>query len=706
LGKSLLLYFFICQICISDLSGVSTIVWTHLFGQMLYDSYTNNWTTVPTEAPATTYPAPIGTTMPPSTGPSTTSKPQPPTAHAPDSKVEKYVLRLSPMRRNFWAGLAVFIFGLYGFIGFLFNGSAFYVGVVFLGVTVCSQVRIPAPLGVIGLPVSLLFDGAVMFLTKYDIPLAIICFAMFIAYAGMGATFAVCFLATIFFGMNVFYRRKLTEYYTSILKNRQVSRDPEMKPNTGTGVAMTSQSLLPFLLKLHPYFLHYVGYPASLVKHDCVEFVDHHVSVDIWRLQDHVIANFRQSTDIEAASSPMQAHVPVKSVPPAGYATVGTFSPTAYANMVDVALDVVNGPISPVMPCAIIDVTRPAASTTGGGGVAGKSTPIMFFVHGGLWKVGSSRTHTQVQLHADLIARGWIVISCNYRQDTWPNQLADTKACLEYVISHCVEWAGSVDNIHFMGASTGGHILTQVYCDMQCLLRHPFRPASMTLLYPVTDPMDNDHYGADMIPIPLDSLHTRPKQSMMSYLFESMVLKHKCPVEELNRWSPLVILTQQIELLTHAVTAANSTDMNVNANVNGQQPAMIPDFFYWPRTYLVHGELDSIVPCEQTILFHDKLRELRRLQAKLYARPNASAPPAPSAPFLYQQGQPIPQPQSFKSPQQMASPGAPIANPNRVQTAVGSDDFLLVPGGKHLFELSGCTTVNPVNNLIVDWLQH
>ncbi|HEV3212739.1 MAG TPA: alpha/beta hydrolase [Acidimicrobiales bacterium] len=104
-------------------------------------------------------------------------------------------------------------------------------------------------------------------------------------------------------------------------------------------------------------------------------------------------------------------------------------------------------------PAHRLDVLVPRAGATG--------APVMVFVHGGAWTIGSKEQQCRPMLF-ELAARGWVVVSCNYRLSptaTWPDHIVDVKRVLAWTRSNVAAYGG--DAARFLGISgnsAGGHL--------------------------------------------------------------------------------------------------------------------------------------------------------------------------------------------------------------------------------------------------------
>jgi acetyl esterase/lipase len=101
----------------------------------------------------------------------------------------------------------------------------------------------------------------------------------------------------------------------------------------------------------------------------------------------------------------------------------------------------------------LLDVIRPREGTQG--------APVMLYVHGGAWTIGSKRDQALPML-CELAARGWVCVSINYRlspRATWPDHVVDVKRALVWTKEHASEFGG--DPARFLaisGGSAGGHL--------------------------------------------------------------------------------------------------------------------------------------------------------------------------------------------------------------------------------------------------------
>jgi acetyl esterase/lipase len=87
--------------------------------------------------------------------------------------------------------------------------------------------------------------------------------------------------------------------------------------------------------------------------------------------------------------------------------------------------------------------------------------PVLLFVHGGAWTVGSKREQCLPMLF-ELATRGWVCVSINYRlspKATWPDHIIDVKHSIAWVKEHIGEFGGDPERfLTICGDSAGGHL--------------------------------------------------------------------------------------------------------------------------------------------------------------------------------------------------------------------------------------------------------
>lgn len=91
--------------------------------------------------------------------------------------------------------------------------------------------------------------------------------------------------------------------------------------------------------------------------------------------------------------------------------------------------------------------------------------PVMFFIHGGAWMVGTDKRHQGMPLLQHLASRGWVCVSINYRLSpkwAFPAHLIDCKLALAWVKEHITEYGGDPSQVVVSGGSAGGHLTALV----------------------------------------------------------------------------------------------------------------------------------------------------------------------------------------------------------------------------------------------------
>jgi acetyl esterase/lipase len=86
--------------------------------------------------------------------------------------------------------------------------------------------------------------------------------------------------------------------------------------------------------------------------------------------------------------------------------------------------------------------------------------PVMVYIHGGAWVIGDKREQGKPMMF-ELVARGWVCVSINYRlspKAVWPDHIVDCKRALAWVKEHIAEYGGDPDFVAVSGGSAGGHL--------------------------------------------------------------------------------------------------------------------------------------------------------------------------------------------------------------------------------------------------------
>jgi acetyl esterase/lipase len=103
-----------------------------------------------------------------------------------------------------------------------------------------------------------------------------------------------------------------------------------------------------------------------------------------------------------------------------------------------------------------LDVYRPASGCSG--------APVLLQIHGGGWMFGNKHEQA-LPLIYHLAARGWIVVTPNYRlspRARFPDHLVDCKRALAWVRRNVAGYGGDPGFVAVTGGSAGGHLTALV----------------------------------------------------------------------------------------------------------------------------------------------------------------------------------------------------------------------------------------------------
>ena len=93
-------------------------------------------------------------------------------------------------------------------------------------------------------------------------------------------------------------------------------------------------------------------------------------------------------------------------------------------------------------------------------GAVPELAPVLVYIHGGAWVIGDKRQQGIPMMH-ELVQRGWVCVSINYRlspRATWPAHIVDCKRAVAWVREHIAEYGGDPGFIAVSGGSAGGHL--------------------------------------------------------------------------------------------------------------------------------------------------------------------------------------------------------------------------------------------------------
>lgn len=118
----------------------------------------------------------------------------------------------------------------------------------------------------------------------------------------------------------------------------------------------------------------------------------------------------------------------------------------------------------------------------------GAARPVVLFLHGGGWAIGSLETHDPICRRLAAVS-GLDVVSVDYRlapEHPFPTPLEDCIAALGYIRDRAAERGWDVSRIVVAGDSAGGNLATVLATDRGCSVEGT-RIIGQLLLYPVTN---------------------------------------------------------------------------------------------------------------------------------------------------------------------------------------------------------------------------
>lgn len=91
----------------------------------------------------------------------------------------------------------------------------------------------------------------------------------------------------------------------------------------------------------------------------------------------------------------------------------------------------------------------------------GENRPLIVWIHGGAFRMGSKEGNENDQLPFEYVTRGYALASLNYRLSQhaiFPAQIEDCKAAVRWLRAHAAEFKLDPDRLASWGPSAGGHL--------------------------------------------------------------------------------------------------------------------------------------------------------------------------------------------------------------------------------------------------------
>ena len=96
---------------------------------------------------------------------------------------------------------------------------------------------------------------------------------------------------------------------------------------------------------------------------------------------------------------------------------------------------------------------------------AGENRPLIIWVHGGAFRVGSKEGNENDPLPLQYLSQGYAVASLNYRLSQhaiWPAQIEDCKAAVRWLRARAAEYKLDPNRFGAWGPSAGGHLVSML----------------------------------------------------------------------------------------------------------------------------------------------------------------------------------------------------------------------------------------------------
>lgn len=195
--------------------------------------------------------------------------------------------------------------------------------------------------------------------------------------------------------------------------------------------------------------------------------------------------------------------------------------------------------------------------------------PTLLQIHGGGWMLGS-KNEQAIPLMLHLAARGWVCVTANYRLSphaTFPDHLIDCKRAVRWIYEHGAEYGADPGFVVVTGGSAGGHLAALMALTANDPEYQPgFESVDTTMAACVA------FYGV----YDFTDRHSYWHHDGLSRILEKQIMKaahHEAP-EAYAKASPM-------------------------SRVHPEAPPF----------FVIHGDLDTLVPVEEARHFAGILRE-------------------------------------------------------------------------------------------------
>jgi acetyl esterase/lipase len=95
----------------------------------------------------------------------------------------------------------------------------------------------------------------------------------------------------------------------------------------------------------------------------------------------------------------------------------------------------------------------------------GDNHPLIIWVHGGAFRLGSKEGNTNDPVPTHYVERGYAIASLNYRLSQhaiWPAQIQDCKAAVRWLRAHATQYRLDPNRFGAWGPSAGGHLVAML----------------------------------------------------------------------------------------------------------------------------------------------------------------------------------------------------------------------------------------------------
>eukprot|EP01133_Synstelium_polycarpum_P007644 gene7644-8945_t len=237
------------------------------------------------------------------------------------------------------------------------------------------------------------------------------------------------------------------------------------------------------------------------------------------------------------------------------------------------------------------------------------SRPILIYIHGGGWREGGGKRHTcGMPLIYQMANQKWIVFSVGYRlapTNRFPTHINDVKRAITWIRENAVHYGGDIDCIFISGGSAGGHLATLASLtdgrDFEEFIAADANGASAN---------DNPNININMNSLKLESNNQSSSgQFKREYPPFRACISLYAVYDFTNRNG-----TWPFDLAAYLGSLVMRSTIDVEPDLYSRSSPIdqIREDSSKTQYLIIHGELDELVPIEESLCFIKRFKEVAK----------------------------------------------------------------------------------------------